>query len=118
MDCARAVSLKISTSQLTPNTIQNKSKFRDLVMRIELILPILIPRFSNVPRNTSINFRMFYIWYMFPDSRSFVAVPIKRADQKVEEFSLPLLIVRRIYTVFEHVSLIRLVTGIVTKPRL
>ena len=58
MDCARAVSLKISTSQRTPNTIQNYSKLIDLVMRIQLTRTILIPRFSNFPRYTNINFRM------------------------------------------------------------
>ena len=36
MDNARAVSLKMSTSQRTHNTIENYSQFIDLVMIIEL----------------------------------------------------------------------------------
>ena len=44
---ARAVSIKMSTSQPTPNTVQNQRKFIDLVMRIELTRAILMPRFSN-----------------------------------------------------------------------
>ena len=59
MHCARAVSLKKSTSQRTTNTIQNYSKLIYLVMRIELTRAILMPRFSNFQRNININFLMW-----------------------------------------------------------
>ena len=49
-------------SQQTPTPYQikvNNCKLIDLVKRIELTRPILMPRFSNILRNSSINFRMF-----------------------------------------------------------
>ena len=48
----------MSTSQRTPNTIQNWSQLIDLVMRIELTRAILMPRFSNFLRNSTIHFDM------------------------------------------------------------
>ena len=42
-----------------PNTVQKYSKLIDLVMKIELTLAILMSRFSNVLRNSTIRFLMF-----------------------------------------------------------
>ena len=42
-----------------PNTVQNKSKLIDLVKRIELTRAILMPRFSNFLRNSTLHFGMF-----------------------------------------------------------
>ena len=59
MDWTLPVSLKMSTSQRTLNTVQKYSKLIDLVIRIYLTLAILLPRFSNFLRNFIIHFRMY-----------------------------------------------------------
>ena len=61
-DNARAISLKMLTSQRTNNTAQNQSKLIDLATQIELIRAILMPLFSNFPRNLPIHFACVYIW--------------------------------------------------------
>ena len=111
MDCAMAVILKTSTSYRTPNTIQNYSKLIDLAMRIELTQGILMPRFSNFPRNTNINFRMcLYLVTCFLT----VAISLLWRSKKSNNLvSLHKLLDR---DKLEHVSLIPLLTGRVTKP--
>ena len=64
MGWALAVSLKMSTSQRTPNTVQNFKKINnykliDLLMRIELTPANLMIPFSDFLRNSTINFLMF-----------------------------------------------------------
>ena len=56
MDYARTVSLNMSTSQRTPDTIQKYRKLIDLVMRMQKTRAILMPRFSNFLRNLIIHF--------------------------------------------------------------
>ena len=47
----------------TPYKIKvNNCKLTDLVIRIELTWAILMPRFSNFQRNSTIHFTCFYIW--------------------------------------------------------
>ena len=58
IDYAWAGSIKMSTSQRTPNTLQNLSKLTDLMMRIELTRAILMSQFSNFLRNSTIYFCM------------------------------------------------------------
>ena len=49
-----------SRRTITPYKIKvNNSKLIDLVMRIELTQAILMSRFSNFLRNSTIHFRMF-----------------------------------------------------------
>ena len=100
MDCARAVSLKVSTSQQTPYTVQNLSKLIDFVIRIELTRAILkLSEKFDHPFS-----HVFIFGNMFPESHGFVAVPVTRPNNFVSLTKLD-------RDKLEHVSLIQLVTN-------
>ena len=92
MDCALAVSLKMSTSQRTLNTVKSKvnnCKLINLVIRIEFTRTILIPLFSNFLKKIDIQFSHVFIFRnMFPESHSFVSVPVIRSNNFVSLHSL------------------------------
>ena len=84
MDFARAVVLKMSTSQLSnPNTILNYSKFIDLVMRIELTRAILLPRLRFAEKFDHLFSYVFIFGNMFRESRGFVAMPVTSSNNFV-----------------------------------
>ena len=61
---------------INDNTARNERKSLDLVMWIELNQAILLPRLSDLLRNSTIHFRMFlYLVTCFP-SHDFVAMPV------------------------------------------
>ena len=69
MNWALAVSLKLSTSQRTPNTVLkvNNCKFIDLVTKIRLTPAILMPLLWNFLRNSTTHFCMFFYfatWFL------------------------------------------------------
>ena len=72
MDCARAVSFKMSTSHRTPTPVRNESKFIDLMMRIELTGAVLLSRLSD---STPFS-HVFIFGNMFNESHGFVAVQV------------------------------------------
>ena len=53
---------KISSITTDPNTLQKENELLDLVIKIELIRAIYMPRFSNFLRNSTIQFARVYIW--------------------------------------------------------
>ena len=61
--CKWSIHRKSPSITTNPNTVQNESKLIDLVMWIELTRAILMPRFLNFVRNSTILFACFYIWY-------------------------------------------------------
>ena len=68
---------KLPSVTTDPNTLQNYSKFIDLVIRIELTQKTVIQRISNVPRNSIIHFRILFISsIMFSESNGFVVVSV------------------------------------------
>ena len=87
MDYELAVSLKISYLNGLSNTVQNLSKSIDLLIRIELTRAILMPRFSNFLRNSTIHFHTFWLVFMFGNSfrksRGFVVVPVTKSNNFV-----------------------------------
>ena len=109
MDYARTASLKMSTSQRTLNKEQNKNQLADLVKRIELTRAISMSRFQIFGEvRTSISACVVF-GNMSPESDGFVAWSATRSNNFV---SLHQLFMGKL----EHESLIRVVTGITTKP--
>ena len=102
-----AISLKMSTSQRTRAMYKikvNNCKFLDLVIRILLIWAILMPKFSNLLRNSTIHFRVSIFGSIFPERHGFVAVPVTRSNNLISLHQLD-------RDKLEHVSLIQLVNG-------
>ena len=112
MDWAR----KIAFNYNAPNTGENRGNYCksiDLVIRIELTQAILMPRFSNFLRNSTVHFLMFLcLETCFPRVTDLLLWRL----QAVSKIHVPFL--SRNLIMWRETKLFDLVTGTATKPRL
>ena len=74
MDCALTIALFITKVLIT---VRNESKLIELVMRIELSRAIVLPRLSNLLKNSTVHFRtILYLVACFLRVISTTHVPI------------------------------------------
>ena len=84
-------SLLYTNGQRSENHSLSLRTSTDLVMRIELTRVILLPRLSDLLKNSIIDFHLFFILVnMFPNSHRFIAMLITRSNNFVS--TMPVLI--------------------------